>query len=95
MKQVIIQHPKETVPISQIDLNKIYATKSDDYIAKLVCVSGSWAFKALHSSLDRCPSFTTAKQAMKSEPYPVYEFDSLNEFAQWVLDNTKNVNICL
>jgi len=79
------------------DRFKIYATEHDGYIYKLSTAhdpnypNTRWIFKALYDSVGGSTGYhATAQKAIEAEyPTPVYEFDSVKEFAQWVLDNVK------
>ena len=97
MKKVVIKQQTDTVLIDQFDGHKIYAANHNGCIYKLVSSNNpdytdtKWIFKFLHDSVCGSTGYhDTAQQAIEAEyPTPVYEFDSVKEFAQWVLDNAK------
>lgn len=99
MKRVETRQKSNTVSIDQFDEDKIYAVNHGGYIYKLVTTHGinydykCWIFKSLHDCVGGSSGYhETAQQAIEAEyPTPVYEFDNVKEFVQWVLDNAKEV----
>jgi hypothetical protein len=97
MKRVVTgQESFRVVSIDQFDGDKIYAVNHNGHIYKLDTLRIPyskvwWIFKSLHNSICGSHGYhETAKKAIEAEyPTTVYEFDSVKEFAQWVLDNAE------
>lgn len=99
MKRVISDTKSDVVSVDKFDTGKIYAVNHNGHVYKLVgtCAKNycetSWIFKSVHSSiLGSDGYYDTAKEAINAEinsGLNVWEFESVKEFAQWVLENVE------
>jgi len=93
MKQVVIEEKKQTVTLNEISDNKIYVTKDCfGKWCKASYVNGSYRFCNLNNSIaGDCTAVSLEKSILDAfeEKYPVYEFDTLKEFAEWLVKECK------
>lgn len=99
MKRVISGTKSNEVSVDKFDKLKIYAINRGGHIYKLTKTNSRdyreiyWIFKSVQNSV--CGSngyFNTAQEAIDAEiraGCDVWEFESVKEFAQWLLKNVR------
>jgi len=93
MKKVTIETPIETVSIMEVNNSRIYISDENSlYKLNREIGAGDWCWHCLDDSRNFSDYHKSFEDAIKSKAksYPVYEFDNLREFAEWLLTKIKH-----